>query len=139
MASARHGKDGMIYLDCTALATGTLTLIPLIAEWSIDSSQEHVEVTSLGDTNKQYVSGLRDFKGTASGFMDADTDAIYTAADGVARDFILYPDRYAVAGKRRYSQGKVMVDVSESGGVGGALKVSISFMAAGDITRVYGV
>jgi predicted ATPase len=62
---------------------------------------------------------------------------LYQAADVQARMHYFYPDRDAVAGKRRYNYGLIMLNASESGGATAKLGQSVTFKAAGPITRVF--
>ena len=137
MATAKHGRKGLIYLDMSAGANSMASVVPMLVDWSIDRTTDTVEVTSCDSSNKEYVSGFADYAGTLSANMDADSDQLYAAADGQARMHYFYPDRDAVAGKRRYNYGLIRLDASESGGVSAKLGQSVTFKAAGAITRVF--
>lgn len=139
MATAKHGRKGRILLDTSAGADSAATPVPMLVDWSIDRTTDSVETTSCDSDNKEYVSGYADYTGTFNANMDADSDALYAAADGLARMHYFYPDRDAVAGKRRYNYGLIMLDASESGGVTAKLGQAVTFKAAGPITRVFGV
>jgi hypothetical protein len=137
MATAKHGRKGLIYLDMSAGANSAASKVPMLVDWSIDRTTDSVETTSCDSENKEYVSGLADYSGQFSANMDADSDALYQAADGQARMHYFYPDRDAVAGKRRYNYGLIRIDASESGGATAKLGQSVTFKAAGPITRVF--
>jgi hypothetical protein len=101
--------------------------------WSFDASTDDVDVTAFGDTNKTYVSGLPDFKGSFAGFYDNATAQLYTAAiDGVARKTYLYPSTSDAI----YWFGTASFDVSIETGVSDAVKISGSFVATSAFTKV---
>ena len=127
-----HGKSGRLY---AAIASGgSAEPIAYLNSWTIDFSTDKADVTSFGDTNKVYVSGLPDSSGSFGGFYDDATAQLYTAAqDGVARKFYLYPSN-AMTGQ--YWYGTALFDFSVSSGVGDAVSVSGNWNAAGAITKV---
>jgi len=128
-----HGKGGAVFLATSA--GGAVGLCAGLTEWSIDSTTDTVEVTSFQDTNKSYVQGLPDLKGSFSGYWDAADDRIFDAAastDGAK--MILYPAYPLVSGQ--YWHGVAWVDASPSANVADAVKVSGTFVAAGAWTRV---
>jgi len=104
------------------------------ARWSISFATDKADVTSMGDGNKVYVSGLPDASGQFSGFYDDATVQTYTAAtDGVSRAFYLYPSTLNTG---QYWYGLVLPDFSVDGAVDGPVAVSASWNAAGAITKI---
>ena len=128
-----HGRNGRIYMGI-ASGTAVATPLPFMASWSIKFETDKEEVTALGDSNKVYVAGLPDASGEFSGFYDDQTHQTFdAAADGVARNFYLYPDTGSTG---KYFYGTIFPDFSLNGAVGGAVEVSASWNAAGPITRI---
>lgn len=127
-----HGKSGRLY---AAIASGgSAEPIAFLNAWSIDFSTDKAEVTSFGDTNKVYVSGLPDASGNFGGYYDNATAQLYTASqDGVSRKFYLYPDN-ATTGQ--YWYGTALFDFSVSGGVGDAVSISGNWAAASGVTKI---
>lgn len=126
----RHGKDALVYLSTTA--AGALSLIKLSA-WTLDMAKDQVDVTSFGDTNKVYVQGLPDLKGSISGFWDAESDAIFDAsesADGC--NLQLYPCSLDMD---RYFGGPAWLSASINTDVNDAVKISGEFTARGNWPR----
>lgn len=125
-----HGRSGALYVDLAG--GGTPAPVVNIAKWTMDRSTDKVEDTALGDSNKVYLSGLPDAKGTFSGFLDDSAQQLYAAAsDGVARKFYLYarvPDVYWY--------GTALFDMSAAGGVAEAVTISGNWTAAGTVTKV---
>ena len=108
MATAYHGRKGVVYISTTG--SGTATLVALLNSWSLNRETDYAEVTAFGDTNKTYVQGLPDVSGELSGFWDSDSDALYdgsTSSDGVK--IYLYPSSDAPS---KYFYGPAWLDVS---------------------------
>jgi hypothetical protein len=125
-----HGNKGLIAISTTA--TGTVAPLVLIAEWTLDMARDLVETTALGDSNKTYVAGLKDLKGTFTGFWDALDDSIFEAADspdGIKME--IYPS-ITNAGCWK---GPAWLDVSVKGGVSSAVSIDGTFSANGAWTR----
>lgn len=137
MATAKHGRKVRILLDMSTAADGVPVLVPMVVDWSTDRSTDDVETTHADSENKEYVSGFGDYSGQFSTNMDADSDLLYAAADGRARMHYLYPDRDAATPKKRYNYGLIILAVSESGGVTAKLGQSVTYKAAGAITRAF--
>jgi hypothetical protein len=128
----KHGKSGRLYVDMAG--GGLASPVAFLSKWTVDFATDKVDVTGLGDTNKVYVSGLPDSKGTFAGFYDDATDQLYTAAqDGQPRKFYLYPGLDLVT---QYFFGPGLFDFSASGGVTEAVAISGSWAAAGPILKV---
>ena len=62
-----HGKNGAIYVDGPK---GTGTKVAVKSQWDLNLSRDYVEVTTFGDTNKEYVAGLKDISGSFNGLLD---------------------------------------------------------------------
>ena len=126
-----HGRAGRLYAGIAS--GGTAEPITFLNSWSFDASTDDVDVTAFGDTNKTYVSGLPDFKGSFAGFYDNASAQLYTAAvDGVARKFYLY----ASTSDAIYWFGSATFDMSVETGVADAVKISGSCVAASAVAKV---
>jgi hypothetical protein len=75
-----HGSHGQIKMDATGGSTPTL--VASMNAWTLNMARDKAEVTAFGDTNKIYVQGLPDYKGTLGGWLDTDDTAIFDAALG---------------------------------------------------------
>lgn len=114
--------------------TASAEPLPFFADWSISFATEKAEVTAMGDANKVYVAGLPDASGDFKGFYDDATAQTYTAAvDGLPRKFYLYP---STSLSTQYFFGTVLPDFKVEGGVGNAVGVSASWMAASAVAKV---
>ena len=120
------GRNGVIYMSTSG--SGTATTVIALTNWSIDSATDKIEVTAFGDSNKTYVQGLKDLKGTFSGFWDDTETKPFTGADssdGVK--LYLYPSSNKTTS---YFYGTAWLDASMNVGVNGAVQISGSFAAA---------
>jgi len=139
------GRRGYLIVDTAATpaaegAATTAAEVLYIADYTVDQSQDQIDVSAFGDTTKTYIRGLADASGSMSGFLDDDSLAIYELSDGEARSFYLYIDSDAkspcgLAGKG-YWYGRGTFDVSTNAGVNGAVELSLNWAAASSITRL---
>lgn len=122
-----HGKKGVLYMSATG--SGTAVLVGNLTEWSINMSTDKVDVTAFGDTNKTYVQGLKDVKGSFKGwFDDSASKALFDAADSAdGVKMYIYPSSDAAG---RYFYGSAYIDCSIAGAVAAGVSVSGSFAAA---------
>jgi hypothetical protein len=128
----KAGRRGRVYLGLTNGAAASP--ITYVSGWTIDFNTDKLEVTSMDDTNKVYVAGLPDSKGTFTGFFDDATAQAYTAAtDGLARNFYLYPD---TSMSTQYYFGTILADFSVSTSVNDTIKFSSNWAAASPISKV---
>jgi hypothetical protein len=109
-------------------------LVASMNKWTLDLARDRADVTSFGDTNKQYVQGLPDVKGTLGGFWDAPNVEIFDVAMGDTPAFLsLIPSSldstYAFEGMAFLDAG---LDVDSSG----AVTINGSYVAAGEWKRL---
>ncbi len=126
-----HGKTGVVYLSPSGSVAATATVS--LSGWTIDQAADTVEVAALGDSNKQYVQGLRDLKGTLAGWWDDTNDNLFKAAEAAdGTKLYLYPSSLVPT---IYWYGPAWLNASLSAGVGGAVSVAANFVARGDWAR----
>jgi len=122
-----HGGKAVIYGSATG--TGDAIVMISLSSWSLDRSTDKVEVTAFGDTNKVYVQGLPDIKGTLSGYFDSGDDKLFDGADSAdGVKLYLYPSSGCPT---VYHYGPAWLDASIAADVKGAVTVSASFVANG--------
>lgn len=122
-----HGKAGVAYGSTTG--TGTAVSLISLSKWSLDMSTDKAEVTAFGDPNKTYVQGLRDIKGTVSGFWDSNDDSLFDASESSdGMKLYLYPASTAAT---VYFYGPAWMDASIDVDSGGAVTVTGNFVANG--------
>lgn len=124
-----HGRNGEIQVG----AASPLSVIGSLSGWTINFTRDKVDVTSFGDTNKTYLAGLKDVSGTFEGFFD--TDYIRSLMDESDSDTgtriritpsLTYPTNYY--------EGPAWLDLTNTGAVNDAVKVSGTFSANGTWT-----
>jgi hypothetical protein len=87
----QHGRNGAVYLSVTSGAAASPMMFG--AAWSITTTADLRDVTTLADSQKRYITEVPASSGAFSGFLDAGTSQTYVAAsDGLPRVFCLYPD-----------------------------------------------
>jgi hypothetical protein len=123
--SRLHGKSGRILMSTTG--SGAVSAITQ-SQWELDMGQDQAEVTSFGDGNKTYVTGLKDLKGTE--------ETIFQAADSAdGAKLYLYPDASNHPSKYWYGTANISGKISVS--ATGAIATSGSFSARGTWTRIW--
>jgi len=126
-----HGKKGAMKMDPTG--GSSTVIVASISKFDLDLSTEKVPVTAFQDTNRIYVQGLPDVKGSYSGWYDpADGLVIFDVTTGTVAPFLeLVPttDQPLVM-----FSGKAYVDSKISVDSGGGIAISGSFVAAGPWT-----
>ena len=129
----QHGRGGKLFVDVAG--GGSASLVTHLNKWTFAANQDIVEVTDFDDSNKTYVAGFSDAKGTFAGFYDDATPQTYTAAqDGVARKFYMYPNKTGTPGQ--YFYGTAFFDFNISGGTAQAVDLSGSWSAATGVFKV---
>lgn len=122
-----HGSKGVIYLSTTGAGTATTTVG--LSGWTLDLSTDKSDVTAFGDPNKTYVQGLKDIKGTVSGFLDDTSLNLFTAADSTdGAKLYLYASS---AAPTMYWYGPAWLDASISVPANGPAALSGNFVANG--------
>jgi hypothetical protein len=128
----RAARTGALYAAITS--AGTAEPVFFVKSWNIEFSTDQIDVTSFADSNKTFVVGLPNGKGSFAGFWSDDSNDLYNASlDGLARKFYLYPDR--VNKPNTYWYGLGFFDFSASGDVSGAVEVTGNIVAQGAWTR----
>lgn len=85
----RHGKNGAIYING---AKGVGTKVSTKTEWTLNLNRDYVDATVFGDTNKTYLTGLKDVSGTYAGLFDVSGDLLVNATDSDEITTYLYAD-----------------------------------------------
>jgi hypothetical protein len=125
----RHGSKGSVLID--PAGGTTYVAVAAINAWSLDQTRDTVDVTAMGDANKQYVVGLADTKGTFGAWWDdASTPAsIFDVAGGdTPVGLKLLPSSLAAT---IFFSGLAYLDASINVPATGAIDVSGNWVAAG--------
>lgn len=131
-----HGRGGALLLG--AANAGAAASVVNLTQWSLTIEQDTAEVTSLGDTFKSYVAGMKGATASLSGFFADDQDIPFDAFDqaqssGTVAAY-LYPAGTSV---NKYWYGAVWpTNVSVDDSVGGAVTFTAALTFNGAVTRV---
>lgn len=131
-----HGRSGALLLG--ASNGGAATTVANLTQWSVSIDMDQAEVSSLGDSFKSYVAGLKNATASLSGYFADDQDVPFDAFDqaqsGGTVSAYLYPAGTSV---NKYFYGAVWpTQVSIDDSVGGAVTFSASLVFNGGVTRV---
>lgn len=129
MAGRKHGYKGEVKMDPTG--GSTLATVADLNAWTLDMARDQQDVSAFGDTNKQYVLGLPDVKGTYGGWWNsASSPALFQVAKGDVPVMLnLVPSRDEPT---FFFAGLAYLDASIDVNSGGGISISGNFVAAGD-------
>jgi hypothetical protein len=126
-----HGKVSVFKIDNAA---GSLQDISAYCD-SVDFPQttDTAEVTTFGDSSKEYIVGLKDATISISGSWDATVDAILAAL--VAPGTFEFGPAGGGAGAVRYTGECILTNYSGAAPVGDKVSFSAEFQVTGAVTR----
>ena len=121
------GQNGVLKLDTVAVAE--------LRSFSIETSTETIENTTMTDSSRTYVPGLETFSGTADVFFDDAHHDDIAALNGGAAAVALeaYPGGVTV-GYPKLTGNIIVTGYSISSSLDGMVEASISFQGTGDLT-----
>ncbi len=127
MAGTRyHGGKGVVQMGVGA---GAVSAVVSLSDWSLDKAADTVDVTAFGDTNKTYVQGLMDIKGSLTGWFDSTSAAMFLGAESTTGvNLYLYPSSLLPG---TYHYGPAWLNASISQNVKGAVSIKGTFVANG--------
>ena len=120
------GSEGTIKIGSDTLGE--------LRSFSLESTAETIEDTSMGDTSRTYKVGLKTFTGTASVFFD-ETDTAQTALTAGAEITLnVYPEG-ATTGDTYYSGTAIVTGKTINSSFDGMVEMEISFQGNGALTE----
>ena len=126
--SAHAGRTGAVYIAIES-ATGVATACIKLNAWTLDRTTDTFEVTAFQDSNKTYVQGLPDLKGTISGsWDDTETKPFAGATSSTGVKLYLYPD--ITNAPTKYAYGTAWLNASINTPVSGAVTLTGNYVAA---------
>ena len=129
-----HGKDSAFKLDNSS---GTLTDISTYVN-SVDfpETADVAETTTLGDSSKSYIVGLKDATISIAGLWDSTVDGILGAVVGQSATLSFeYSPEGTSSGKIKYTGECILTSYSQSSPVGDVVGFSADLQVSGDVTR----
>lgn len=124
-----HGKNGAIYID-GAKGQAAAKKVATKNEWTLNLNRDYVDATVFGDTNKTYLTGLKDISGTFAGLLDVSGDLLLNATDSDAVQTYLYADDGS--SPVLVGQGPALFDAAINASNTDAVRISGNFRAAGN-------
>ena len=119
------GSEGTIKIGSDTLGE--------LRSFTLESTAETIEDTSMGDTNRTYKVGLKTFTGTASVFFD-ETDTAQTAlVAGAEITLNVYPEG-ATTGDTYYSGTAIVTGKTINSSFDGMVEAELSFQGTGALT-----
>lgn len=131
-----YGSHGEILADPTGAVPGVPVAIASMNAWTLSMARDKADVTAFGDTNKVYVQGLPDLKGTLGGWFDSDESTLFEIAMGTVAALLKLVPSSLVA--TFFWSGLAWLDASIDVKATGAVSVSGNFVAAANWTMATG-
>jgi len=120
------GSEGTIKIGANTLGE--------LRSFSLETTAETIEDTSMGDTSRTYKVGLKTFTGTASVFFD-ETDTAQTAlVAGAEITLNVYPEG-ASSGDTYYTGSAIVTGRTINSSFDGMVEAEISFQGSGALTE----
>jgi hypothetical protein len=130
-----HGKNGAIYINGPK---GTGTKAAAKSGYTLNLGRDYVEATVFGETNKTYLTGLRDISGTWEGLMDVSGDLLVNLSSEDETDIYLYADDRD-GEEVLLAWGPGLFDASIEASLSDAVRARGNFRAAGSWSVFTGV
>lgn len=128
-----HGKDAAVYVTDSGGSERNLT--DYATSVGLPVEVETAEVSTLGDDDKVYVTGLRDRTISIEGKWDGTVDGYLSGLlGGTARAWKVFPAGSA-AGRPFYSGSAILTSYEVSADIGDAVGFSAEFQNSGAVTR----
>lgn len=128
-----HGKDAYFSLD----TSGTLdNLTTYLTDISFPETVETVDVTTLGDSAKEYIVGLKDATISLSGNWNLTWDQLVDGIVGSASSSTFeYGPNGNASPKVKYTGEAFVTNYTVTSGIGDAVKFSLDLQVTGAVTR----
>ena len=120
------GSEGTIKIGSDTLGE--------LRSFTLETTAETIEDTSMGDTSRTYKVGLKSFTGSASVFFD-ETDTAQTAlVAGAEITLNVYPEG-ASSGDTYYTGSAIVTGRTINSSFDGMVEMEISFQGTGALTE----
>jgi hypothetical protein len=120
------GSEGTIKIGSDTLGE--------LRSFSLESTAETIEDTSMGDSARTYKVGLTAFTGTASVFFDETDTAQGTVDAGTEITLNVYPEG-DTAGDTYYSGSAIVTGRTINSSFDGMVEMELSFQGSGALTE----
>jgi len=129
-----HGKDSVFKIDNSG---GTLTDISSYVN-SVDFPEtvDVAETSTLGDSSKSYIVGMKDSTLSIAGLWDSTLDGILGAVVGQSATLSFeYSPAGTGSGEIKYTGECILTGYSQNSPVGDVVSFTADFQVSGDVTR----
>ncbi len=129
----RSGKSG--YFSITSATGGTVNLSSGLSETSLNRVAQALKVTTYGDSDENFIPGLRDATITLSGHFASTYEPILAALLGSTGGgaWVFGPESTA-NGRRKTSGASVLTGYVVGAPVGDKVSMSLTLQCSGSIT-----
>jgi hypothetical protein len=129
-----HGKDSVFKIDNSG---GTLTDISSYVN-SVDFPEtvDVAETSTLGDSSKSYIVGMKDSTISIAGLWDSTLDGVLGAVVGQSATLSFeYSPAGTTVGNIKYTGECILTGYSQNSPVGDVVSFTADFQVSGDVTR----
>ena len=123
--ATHHGKEGVVTVGGTAV--GELT------SFTLETTGDVVEDTSLSDATKSFVTGRTSFSGTLEMHFDESDAQQETLLAGASISFVLLPEGNT-AGDASYTGTGIVTGMSINNSMDAIVSRSVTFQGTGTLT-----
>ena len=120
------GSEGTIKIGANTLGE--------LRSFSLETTAETIEDTSMGDTSRSYKVGLKTFAGTASVFFDETDTAQPSLVAGAEITLNVYPEG-ASSGDTYYTGSAIVIGRTINSTFDGMVEMEISYQGTGALTE----
>ena len=120
------GSEGTIKIGANTLGE--------LRSFTLESTAETIEDTSMGDTSRTYKVGLKTFTGTASVFFDETDTAQPSLVAGAEITINMYPEG-ASSGDTYYTGSAIVTGRTINSSFDGMVEMEISYQGTGALTE----
>ena len=120
------GSEGTIKIGSDTLGE--------LRSFSLETTAETIEDTSMGDTNRTYKVGLKSFTGSASVFFDETDTAQPSLVAGAEITLNVYPEG-ASSGDTYYTGSAIVTGRTINSSFDGMVEMEISYQGTGALTE----
>ena len=128
------GNAGVIKFDDD---TGTLQTVAEVRSYSVEQTSDTIEKTIMGNSTRQYVSGLATFSGSADVYWDpthfTTIDLTPTVGAVGATNKVVTLEIYPTGSGTKWSGEVIVTGYTVTGSFDGMVEASISFQGTGSI------
>lgn len=124
------GQSGIVKV---ALAGGTVNSVGEIRSFTIETSADTIESTTMGDTARTYLQGLSTGTVSIDAYWDEDDANMQLLDERASVDFEIYPTGETV-GQENYSGSGIVTSKSISASFDGMVEASFTIQISGAVT-----